>query len=135
MDKIEFRVISKNDSGICSKCNSPTDSVFTVELADGSRSTRIILCLDCAHKLYLMIKKKNEDGSAYTQRLYAPDYMPLENAKGNMQLEYQNIKESDDLQLDFITIPQDNNYCPRCGQPVTGQSVFCSCCGTCLTNK
>lgn len=60
MGFIKYSIISRGNSGVCSKCGSETDDLLNVEISDESRVKRMALCKDCAKSLYYMVKKKND---------------------------------------------------------------------------
>ena len=60
MGFIKYSIISRGNSGVCSKCGSETDDLLNVEISDESRVKRMALCENCAKVLYHGVKKKNE---------------------------------------------------------------------------
>ena len=129
MGRIDFKVTAKGGSGRCSKCNTQTDNLFTVEISDESRANQMTLCYDCAKKIYNMVKKKNESAEQAAAQISSSPSVPSSPAAPAAAVPSYEPAHSPVYAESYAAQAEDEMYCPQCGKPIPANSAFCSYCG------
>ena len=123
----ELTVTNRGEHGVCTKCGTPTDDLFTLMLSDGSRTKQMRLCPSCSKKLYSSIKQKNEQEDIYSTAVKAAD---------NVSFNDPVVVSRQSAPPVPVYTPENNQtLCPNCGSSLPAHSVFCSTCGYSLNGQ
>ena len=117
----ELTVTNRGEHGVCAKCGTPTDDLFTLMLSDGSRTKQMRLCPSCSKKLYSSVKQKNEQEDIYSTAVKAAD---------NVSFNDPVVVSRQSAPPVPVYTPENNQtLCPNCGSSISSGSAFCNKCG------